>query len=152
MTPDEKSRDVAPLDVSNRRILLVDDQEQLHEDYRKILALEPVATPEFDAMEAEFFGDSKEQTAAPNYELTSAFQGEEAIAEVRRSLEGGVPFALAFVDVRMPPGIDGIVTTAWVPAVTAAIVDVAATVSQRLGYRGVDDFRLTIAAFILLQP
>ena len=111
MTPDEKSRDVAPLDVSNRRILLVDDQEQLHEDYRKILALEPVATPEFDAMEAEFFGDSKEQTAAPNYELTSAFQGEEAIAEVRRSLEGGVPFALAFVDVRMPPGIDGIVTT-----------------------------------------
>ena len=111
MTPDEKSRDVAPLDVSNRRILLVDDPEQLHEDYRKILALEPVATPEFDAMEAEFFGDSKEQTAAPNYELTSAFQGEEAIAEVRRSLEGGVPFALAFVDVRMPPGIDGIVTT-----------------------------------------
>ncbi|MEZ4649975.1 MAG: ATP-binding protein [Candidatus Eisenbacteria bacterium] len=111
MSSDLETHGSMPAGARNRRILLVDDQEQLHEDYRKILALAPVATPAFDAMEAEFFGDSVERIDTPSYELTSTFQGEEAIAEVERSLAVETPFALAFVDVRMPPGIDGIATT-----------------------------------------
>jgi DNA-binding LytR/AlgR family response regulator len=44
--------------------------------------------------------------------LDSAFQGEQGLALIRRSLERQRPYALAFVDVRMPPGWDGIETIA----------------------------------------
>lgn len=112
----------------NRRILLVDDQEQLHEDYRKILALPPLATPEFDALEADFFGSPASSVPrVPTYELTSAFQGREAIELVRKAHAEDRPFALAFVDVRMPPGIDGIETTAQILELDAEIQVIIAT-------------------------
>jgi predicted signal transduction protein with EAL and GGDEF domain len=44
--------------------------------------------------------------------LDSAYQGEEAIEMVRAAHTQGRPYALLFVDVRMPPGLDGIETTA----------------------------------------
>ena len=49
--------------------------------------------------------------AGVTYELDSAQQGEEGIDKVFAALQEELPFALAFVDVRMPPGIDGIETT-----------------------------------------
>ncbi len=94
----------------NLRILLVDDQAQLHDDYKKILALEDIGGAEFDSLEADFFGESETKAELPTYEIESAFQGEEAVEMVRQANADGKPFALAFMDVRMPPGIDGIET------------------------------------------
>lgn len=112
----------------NRRVLLVDDQEQLHEDYRKILALFPLASPEFDVLEADFFGSPPAtRPLLPIYELTSAFQGREGVELVRQARAESRPFALAFVDVRMPPGIDGIEATAQILALDPEIQVVIAT-------------------------
>lgn len=98
-------------DALKRRILIVDDQESIHQDYRKIIA--PAA--EHDGLaeaEAELFGseDPRPEQACHNYEIDSAFQGEEAVAMVQRSLAEDRPYAVAFVDIRMPPGCDGIQT------------------------------------------
>jgi CheY-like chemotaxis protein len=61
-------------------------------------------------MEASLLGPQQAAVKPPVFELTSASQGAEALAKVRKSLEDNAPFALVFVDVRMPPGWDGIET------------------------------------------
>jgi CheY-like chemotaxis protein len=45
-----------------------------------------------------------------DFVIDSAFQGQEGLAMARRAAEEGNPYALAFVDVRMPPGWDGVET------------------------------------------
>jgi two-component system NtrC family sensor kinase len=92
----------------NRRILLVDDMPAIHEDFRKIL-VPPAACSELGAVEAALFGDEPPATASA-FELDSAYQGQEALVRVQASLAAGLPYALAFVDMRMPPGWDGVQT------------------------------------------
>jgi len=93
----------------NQRILIVDDNESIHEDFRKILMPKANATA-LDALQAGLFGGDKKVSGKPTYELESAFQGEEAVGRVRQSRSDGKPYALAFVDMRMPPGIGGVET------------------------------------------
>jgi signal transduction histidine kinase len=92
----------------NRRILLIDDMPAIHDDFRKILAPQPASGALAD-MEAQLFG-SAPAPAAAGYALDSAQQGEEGVAMAGRALRDGAPYALAFVDMRMPPGLDGVQT------------------------------------------
>jgi two-component system, NtrC family, sensor kinase len=92
----------------NRRILLVDDLPSIHEDFRKILC-PPTDTTDFDADEALLFGQPA-SAASIRFEADSALQGAEALEKVRASLLTGRPYALAFIDMRMPPGWDGVET------------------------------------------
>ena len=94
----------------NRRILIVDDNRAIHDDFRKILAAAAGTRDELDALDAELFG-TKAAAQDEGFELDSAYQGEEAIEKVRRARAEGRGYALLFVDVRMPPGLDGIQTT-----------------------------------------
>jgi len=94
--------------LENRRILLVDDTPAIHEDFRKILANDSAASG-LEAAEAAMFGAAP--AAAPvEFDLDSAFQGEEALDKVRASIEANRPYAMAFIDMRMPPGWDGVET------------------------------------------
>jgi len=97
------------IDDRNSRILVVDDNRAIHEDFRKILCQDDTRS-ELNAAEAALFGE--EATIAPciSYELDSAFQGSEALEKLKVSLAEGRPYALAFVDMRMPPGWDGLET------------------------------------------
>lgn len=93
----------------HRRILIVDDNHSIHEDFRKILA--PAgSSSRFDAAEAALFGAAPVATSTLTFELESAYQGEEALALVERAVAQQRPFTMAFLDVRMPPGWDGIET------------------------------------------
>jgi two-component system, NtrC family, sensor kinase len=102
---------------SNRRILIVDDNPAIHDDFRKIFAGGGTPTLAIDAVEAELFGQAIKAPAAVTFELDSAFQGHEGLAKVQAALAAGRPYAMAFVDVRMPPGWDGIETLARIWAV-----------------------------------
>jgi signal transduction histidine kinase len=94
----------------NRRVLVVDDNRAIHDDFRKILAPRG-RDDELSSLEAELFGEPSVAGHDNNFVLTSAFQGEEALQLVRAANARHEPFALAFMDVRMPPGWDGIETT-----------------------------------------
>lgn len=106
----------------NTRILVVDDNESIHGDFRKVLVQETsIDHTELNEMEAELFGADPEETKKSNkntvtYEVDSAFQGQEALKMVDKAQEEGRPYALVFMDVRMPPGWDGIETISriWV--------------------------------------
>ncbi len=96
--------------AKNRRILIVDDNEAIHTDIRSILE-PPKENAELDSLTAALFDDAKPtDTLAINYEIESAYQGQQGFEMVRQAQEAANPFALAIVDVRMPPGWDGIQT------------------------------------------
>jgi two-component system, NtrC family, sensor kinase len=95
--------------AANRRILVVDDNQAIHQDFRKILCAPPASTA-LDAMEAALFGGPETAPVDAGFEVDSAYQGEEGIARVKAAVADGRPYALAFVDIRMPPGIDGVET------------------------------------------
>ncbi|WP_457281626.1 sensor histidine kinase [Polaromonas sp. P5_D5] len=94
--------------LQNQRILLIDDMLSIHEDFRKILAAKPVAR-DLDVAETELFGEVT-QISYGDFELDSAYQGAEGVAKVEESIRAGRPYAMAFVDMRMPPGWDGVET------------------------------------------
>src|SRR4051812_15465675 len=94
------------------RILVVDDNRAIHEDFRKILSPAQAGAAELAAAEALIFGTQSQPAAAmASFQIESAYQGVDAIHLVEKSLQAGEPYAMAFIDVRMPPGLDGIETT-----------------------------------------
>jgi two-component system, sensor histidine kinase and response regulator len=101
---------------SRKRILIVDDNAEIHEDFRKILLpARKNKDSETLSLEKELFGGDEgakpaNQELSISYRIDDALQGEEAIEMVERADRQGDPYALAFMDVRMPPGIDGIET------------------------------------------
>ncbi len=94
----------------NRRILVIDDNHAIHEDFARILKPRDETHKGLDDMETELFGPgSRPPMAEENfYRIDSAFQGLEGIDKVTHAVADGAPYAMAFVDVRMPPGIDGV--------------------------------------------
>jgi PAS domain S-box-containing protein len=97
------------------RIIVIDDNPSIHDDIRKILVPESTVDAALEETKALLFGDAPAGTAVADFEIDSAFQGEEGFEMVAAAAEVGRPYSLAFVDVRMPPGWDGIetVTRIW---------------------------------------
>ncbi|BBP82914.1 MULTISPECIES: ATP-binding protein [unclassified Pseudomonas] len=93
----------------NRRILLIDDTPSIHDDFRKILAPEPSDTQALDAFEAQLFGTGP-TTEAREFEIDSAYRGQDGLKLLEKALAEGRPYAMAFVDMRMPQGWDGVET------------------------------------------
>jgi diguanylate cyclase (GGDEF)-like protein len=94
------------------RILIIDDQAAIHEDYRKILGRQAsTSSTDLGKATAALFGDDPANLIEwEGFDLDSAFQGQEGLELVQRSIAERRPYAVAFVDIRMPPGWDGIET------------------------------------------
>ncbi|MDB6066033.1 MAG: hypothetical protein JWR26_2241 [Pedosphaera sp.] len=101
-----------PKPEKNRRILVIDDNRAIHGDFRKILCPNEGSTSKLEVAEAALFGEAATMEDRLHFEVDSAYQGAEALALVQQAIRDGRPYAMAFVDVRMPPGWDGIETTA----------------------------------------
>ena len=93
----------------SHRILVIDDNPRIHEDIRKILC--PTTAPsDLADDEAVIFGVTAPVTELSDFEIDSAYQGRDGLALVEKGLAEARPYSMAFVDVRMPPGWDGIET------------------------------------------
>jgi signal transduction histidine kinase len=92
------------------RILIIDDNAAIHADFRKILGQEQDANAGLTRTKALLFGESTVAPSHSGFVIDSAFQGREGLEMVKRAAAEGDPYALAFVDVRMPPGWDGVET------------------------------------------
>jgi two-component system, cell cycle sensor histidine kinase and response regulator CckA len=95
---------------SSARILIIDDNPAIHQDFHKIFQDQDPASRELEVSAAALFDSPSQARATLNYQLDSAFQGQEGLALAGKALAEGRPYSLAFVDVRMPPGWDGIET------------------------------------------
>jgi len=98
---------------NRQRILLVDDNEAIHEDIESILSINRNNSDmELRQMEDDLFGASAvaepEVLVETLYDIDHAYQGEEAIKMVSDAVAEGDPYSLVFMDVRLPPGMNGI--------------------------------------------
>ena len=93
-----------------RRVLIVDDNRAIHDDFHRMLQNDG-GDQSFDAVEALFLGEhSPAMTDGAGYEIADAYQGEEGVDAAAAAIDNGEPFDVAFVDMRMPPGWDGLTT------------------------------------------
>lgn len=92
-----------------RRLLVIDDSEAIHTDFRRILSPRPCPVrSDLDALTESLFGPSPGAAVSePEFEVDSAYQGQEGVARIREAQEAGRPYALVFLDYRMPPGWNG---------------------------------------------
>ncbi|MDH3701263.1 MAG: ATP-binding protein [Alphaproteobacteria bacterium] len=101
-----------PLHEPDRyRILIADDEAPILEEYNAVLSEEPATVGNggsLASLDADLFGDAQHTVAQPTFDLCLCRQAEAAIAAVRQSIDEDDPFAVAFLDVRMPPGANGI--------------------------------------------
>lgn len=90
------------------RILIIDDNESIHKDFQSILAPKE-SNSDFNGLHSAFLGveDSSKRFRAV-YDLDSAFQGEQGFEMVQQAVAQQRPYSLAFIDMRMPPGWDGL--------------------------------------------
>jgi signal transduction histidine kinase len=99
------------------KIIVIDDNPDIFKDFCNIL-LKRKTTRNLDKMEADLFGTKSDSLAPPSkseYKLVYSAQGKEGVERIKQAHEKGTPFCLAFVDMRMPPGWDGLETIkhAW---------------------------------------
>ncbi|HWM88327.1 MAG TPA: response regulator, partial [Kofleriaceae bacterium] len=97
---------------ANTRILVIDDTREIHGSFRRILCRpRKAAQQKVDALEVALFGTGPAPAPpATVFAMDSAYQGEEGLQLLRSARDTGKPYALAFVDMRMPPGWDGVET------------------------------------------
>ncbi|HEX8704454.1 MAG TPA: response regulator [Myxococcaceae bacterium] len=99
--------------MAKRRILVIDDSEGIHQIFCRILCpKQPVKREALDEMEKLLFGKAgpSRQATEEIFELDSAYQGQEGLAKVKEAIAAGRPYALVFLDYRMPPGWNGFET------------------------------------------
>jgi len=92
------------------RILIIDDNPSIHDDFRKILIKRETREGGLQDMESALFGTERQVISPVSFEIDCASQGRDGLALVEQAQAAGHPYALAFVDGRMPPGWDGIET------------------------------------------
>ncbi len=95
-------------DPGNCRVLIVDDQKEIHDDFREMLRPSIIESSSNDLAEA--FAVEENNSFLPEFELLHVGSGEEACEVIQAGKQSDRPIAVAYVDIRMPPGIDGIET------------------------------------------
>ncbi len=105
--------------MSNKksRVLIVDDNPSIHEDLKHILVPKTFTGMDKETLDLEddLFNeepvvDDNAPLLAMDIDIDHAYQGLEAIEKVNEAVKEGNPYALILMDVRMPPGLDGIQT------------------------------------------
>lgn len=115
------------------RILIADDEPQLHAAYRDCFAVRVETDADLAALGAELFGgegtaDSESgDNPFAGYRFDYVSQGEDAVERIMAARDSGDPYAALFLDMRMPPGIDGLETARRVRALDKTINIVVVT-------------------------
>src|SRR5437588_9987156 len=95
--------------LPTRRVLVLDDNRAIHDDFRKILGGNTGGgSAELLAAERLLLGEALAATPRPTFQIDTALQGDEGVARVQQPLEEGQPYAMPVIDTRTPPGWGGL--------------------------------------------
>jgi two-component system, cell cycle sensor histidine kinase and response regulator CckA len=125
--------------IGNDRILIIDDNAEIHADFRKVLRPAVQVSGAMNTVMEKFFGPAETVSAQSDFQLDFAFQGSDGLDMVARSIAEGRPYALAFVDVRMPPGWDGVETITRIWEIDSSIQVVICTAYSDYSWQEIID-------------
>ncbi|MEL7186351.1 MAG: response regulator, partial [Pseudomonadota bacterium] len=136
----------------HHRIIVIDDNVAIHDDFRKILTHDDNASA-LDEAESALFGRATRGRAEIVFDIDYAFQGQAGLDKVVSACADGNPFSIAFVDMEMPPGFDGLETAQKILAVDCHIQVVICTAySQRSWTEVVDAVDDSDRLLIIKKP
>lgn len=97
-------------DANAIRVLIADDDENILDCYREAFGESDASDNmrALDALDAELFDQETDIEDAPKFKVVACRQGDDAIHLAREAANDGHPFDVVILDVRMPPGIDGV--------------------------------------------
>ena len=95
--------------MMNHNILVIDDDPEIHTVFKNIL--QP-ASDDIEIIGNKIFEIETAETKRASYRVDTVFQGKEGYKKVQNSIKAGLPYAVAFIDMRIPPGWDGATTAA----------------------------------------
>ncbi len=123
-----------------KRILIIDDQESIHLDFQKILE-KSKSDAKLDDLASQILENDcpSEKPSFDSFALSFAQQGEEGFNKVKKSLESGERFQIAFVDMRMPPGWDGLETIEKIWEIDDSIQTVVCTAYSDYSWNDIID-------------
>jgi diguanylate cyclase (GGDEF)-like protein len=137
---------------NQKRILIIDDNPSIHTDFHKILksCCDEIV---FDEDEALLFNKSSQSDSNDkiSYIIDSAHQGKEALELVQKSVENGTPYSLAFVDILMPPGWNGIQTIKEMWKVDSHIQTVICSAHSDYSWEDIQNELGTSENFLILK-
>lgn len=139
----------------NYRILVIDDMESIHEDFKKILTPSVNASNQaLNEMNNKLFDHpTMSELSLPPFIIDSAFQGQEGVRLVKEALNNNLPYAIAFVDVIMPPGEDGIETIHRIWEIDEDIQTVICTAYTKYTWEDIQrQFGSSDRLFIIKKP
>ena len=139
--------------VMNRRILIVDDTPAIHDDYKKVLAPQKRSTAALDQLDSLVMGSSLLPSAAEatTFTIDSAYSGQEGLALVEKSAEEHEPYSVAFVDMRMVPGWNGLETIRRVWQVQPGLQVVLCTAYSDYSWKEIVDSLGDSGNFVVLR-
>ena len=98
-----------PTDLPNRRVLIVDDNLSIHQDFKKVLQLD-LESEALEQARSSLFDETCPVQPRETFDVDCVEQGRTALDRVEEACKENRPYAVAFVDMRMPPGWDGLET------------------------------------------
>ncbi len=126
-------------DTLYRRLLVIDDTTSIHDDIRKTLGPEPPEDAMLNDLGNQLFGKPACPKGLPTFEVDSAYQGQDGLEMVQRAISSPRPYSVAFVDVRMPPGWDGVETVRQIWRIDSDIQIVLCTAYSDYSIRDIID-------------
>ncbi len=141
--------------TNRHRILVIDDNEDIHADIRSILTSHEGEEDdvELSELERKLFGESRKRNNTERFEVESAKQGKEGFELVQSARTENDPFCVAFVDVRMPPGWDGIETIGHIRRVDSDVQIIICTAySDYSADQLIEKFESSDNLFVLKKP
>jgi two-component system NtrC family sensor kinase len=135
------------------RVLIVDDNPSVHADFTRIFEPEEDASAAaLDELEAGLFGaGDRNAPSGEAFALWHASQCDEGVGLTRTAIERNAPFDVAFVDMKMPPGPNGVETTRRLWSIDPVLQVVLCTAYRDFRWAEVMEFLGSTANLHLLR-
>lgn len=153
------------METKHHRALLIDDDPTILEAYRSVLACKgSLKSSNLHNLAQSLFGSEVPTSNCTEeeicFELTEACQGAEGLQRVQEAITREERFAVAIIDMRMPPGLNGMETAQRLLQIDPEIEIVFITaysdipaeqVRAKLGHKDIDFLYKPVDSDQLLQ-
>jgi signal transduction histidine kinase len=121
-------------------LLFIDDEDEILKSYKRIFEKSSKSS-DLKGLAADFFGEAVASYDLDNdgaeYVAYTASQGLDGVELVKKQLELNDPFKVAFIDMRMPPGINGLETAKRIRKLDPKIEIVIVTAYSDIDFKNI---------------